>query len=139
MLDVVREDDRAVGSRSSSNQCIGRVNRMAPLLPLPLIATSSGCGLPTRIQESQPREQMRGGAPFGGPNPAFNLSDVHTARSQVMTVGEQLQKSIADLRLAAQVRDDNRRVEKVRAQVRSPERRLRSTQPAATWRSLQCR
>lgn len=36
-----------------------------------------------------------------------------------MTVGEQLQKKITDLRLA-QVRDDNRRVEKVCAQVRSP-------------------
>lgn len=89
MLDVVREDDRAVGSRSTGNQCIGRVNRATPLLPLPLIATGSGCGLPSRIQESQPRQQMRRDAPFGGPNPTFDLSDVHAARSQIMSVGEQ--------------------------------------------------
>jgi hypothetical protein len=59
---------------------------------------------------------VRGGAPFGGPNPTFDLGDGYAADGQVMSIGKQLEEDIADLRLSAQMRDEHRRVEKVGAQ-----------------------
>jgi hypothetical protein len=90
-----------VCARRTGDQRICHVNRLAPFLPIRLIATGSLCCFPIGLQESQATQQVRGSAFFLRPDAALDLGDGYATRGQVVALAQETQQKIRHLCVTA--------------------------------------
>jgi hypothetical protein len=102
-----------------------------------LIAPGSGSGLPGGLEEVQPREQTVYSSALLQAGSSDDLRDVYAARSQIVSVCEQVEQEFSDAIVSTQVADEDRGVEEVSAQGRSSVRLVLRTQSLVARRSPQ--
>lgn len=109
----------------------------ASALKVGLVAPGAPRRLPGRLQEVESLQQARRRLSLFRPYAALDLGDVDASDGERMAAGHEAQQKLGDFLIAAQMGDQDRRVEQVGAQALDSVRRVFLTQEAVEPRSPQ--
>ena len=125
-------------SGGTGDERVGRVDRAAAPFELGLVAPGPHRRLPRRLEEVKAAQQIGRGFPLLGTDASLDLGDIDAARPKRVATGQKVEQQAGRRIVAAEVGDQNGRVDQVEAQAGDSVRRVLRTQAAAARRSRQC-